>query len=209
MRHSPGYVQQADLIRAVVSTAGYVSLGAAVMAGKTSDVDHALRRSQRHRAGGPRRAFAEGVKVAARPEAQLLSATVITIALHRAGAPGARAVIGAAMCAFLADRLSKAIAHRRRPPGYHERRKHESFPSGHTAATTALTFTVARVLEREGLVKPPFARLVATLLASIVGESRLALDEHWPTDVLAGVLLGSAASSFALAVDDAMRRRRY
>lgn len=205
MGHQPAFGKQADLVAASISTAGYVALGASVMAGKTSDVDHALRRSQRHRAGGPKRAFAQGVKLVARPEAQLVSATVITIALHRAGVPGARAVIGATICAYVADRLSKSIAHRRRPPGYHERRKHESFPSGHTAATMALTFTVARILEREGFVQPPVARLVATLLTAIVGESRLALDEHWPTDVLAGVLLGSAASSVSLAVDGAMR----
>lgn len=199
-------MQQADLVGALVATAGYVSLGAAVMAGKTSDVDHALRRSQRHRAQGPRRAFGEGVKLAARPEVQLVSATVIAIAMHRAGVKGAKAVIGATVGAYVADRLTKYVVHRRRPPGYHKRSKHESFPSGHTTATTALTFTVARILERERLVQSPSARLVATLLTAIVGESRLAIDEHWPTDVLAGVLLGSAASSFALAVDEAMRR---
>lgn len=204
MRHSQGFMEP-DLVTALVSTASYVSLGAAVMAGKTSDVDHALRRSQRHRAGGPKRTFGEGVKVVARPEAQLVSATAIAIALHRAGVRGGRAVIGATMCAYLADRLTKRTVHRRRPPGYHERSKHESFPSGHTAATTALSFTVARILERERLVHSPSARLVATLLTAIVGESRLAIDEHWPTDVLAGVLLGSAASSFALAVDEALR----
>ena len=198
-------VKQADLVSALVSIASYVSLGAAVMAGRTSDVDHALRRSQRHRAKGPRRAIAEGVKLAARPEAQLVTAAAVTLALHRAGVPGAKAVMGAAILAFLADRASKPMAHRRRPPGWHERKKHESFPSGHTAATTALTFTIARVLEREGLARPAVARLVATLLTAVVGESRLALDEHWPTDVLAGVLLGSAASSFALSLDEALR----
>lgn len=197
--------KQADFVSALVSTVGYLSLGALVMAGKTSDVDHALRRSQRHRAKGPQRAIAEGVKLAARPETQLVTATAVTLALHRAGVPGARAVMGAALLAFLADRASKPIVHRRRPPGYHERTKHESFPSGHTAATTALAFTIARVLEREGLARPAVARLVATLLTAVVGESRLALDEHWPTDVLAGVLLGSAASSFSLALDEALR----
>ena len=117
--HSPRLMQQADLVGALVATAGYVSLGAAVMAGKTSDVDHALRRSQRHRAQGPRRAFGEGVKLAARPEVQLVSATVIAIAMHRAGVKGARAVIGATVSAYVADRLTKYVVHRRRPPGYH------------------------------------------------------------------------------------------
>lgn len=206
MGHSRGFRETADLIGASVSAAGFVSLGAAVVAGKTSDVDHALRRSQRHRAKGPRRAVAEGVKVAARPEAQLVTAAAVTMALHQAGVPGARAVMGAVVFAFVADRASKSVVRRRRPPGYHERKTHESFPSGHTAATTALAFTIARVLEREGLARPLVGRLVATLLTAVVGESRLALDEHWPTDVLAGVLLGSAASSLALAVDEAMRR---
>lgn len=205
MAHRQASVKQADVVGALVSSAAYAALGAAVVSGKTSDVDHALRRSQRHRAGGPRRAVAEGVKRVARPEIQLGTAAAVTLALHYAGVRSARAVLGASVLVFIADRLTKPVAHRRRPPGYHGLKKHESFPSGHTAATTALTLTIARVLERAELTESPFATVTAGLLIALVGESRLALDEHWPTDVLGGVLLGTAASSLALVVDGALR----
>ena len=201
LRSSRAVMTNPNVLVALGLTAGYAALGAAVMAKKTTRLDRALRRLQRHPATGPRRAVATGVKRIALPECQLIAAAAIAIAMRRARVPGGGAVMGAAVAVFLADRASKRFTDRRRPPGYHGNKSYESFPSGHTAATTALTLTVARVLEREGLAEPWIARLVAAALIGIVGESRLVLDEHWPTDVLAGGLLGAAVSDFALAAD--------
>jgi undecaprenyl-diphosphatase len=57
-----------------------------------------------------------------------------------------------------------------------------SFPSGHTAAATALaaSATMAR----------PLVGLLAVPLAVLVGYSRVRLRVHYVSDVLAGALLG-------------------
>ena len=59
-----------------------------------------------------------------------------------------------------------------------------SFPSGHTTAS----FAAATVLMLSGWKAAPVAVLVAVLIAF----SRLYLNVHFPTDVLAGVLTGVA-----------------
>ena len=64
-----------------------------------------------------------------------------------------------------------------------------SFPSGHTAVSFAAVFAL-----RAGgspLWKP------ALVLASVIAFSRLYLYVHWPTDVLAGILLGAALGQLA------------
>ena len=64
-----------------------------------------------------------------------------------------------------------------------------SFPSGHTSAS----FAAATVLVRSGWKAAPVAVLVAVLIAF----SRLYLNVHFPTDVLAGVLTGVAVGFIA------------
>jgi undecaprenyl-diphosphatase len=66
-----------------------------------------------------------------------------------------------------------------------------SFPSGHT--TTA--FTIALILGHFSPLLWPFALLLATL----VGLSRVALGAHFPSDVIAGMVLGCACASVVLA----------
>ncbi len=65
-----------------------------------------------------------------------------------------------------------------------------SFPSGHT--TTA--FTIAIILGHFSPLLWPLALLLATL----VGLSRIALGAHFPSDVVAGMLLGCLCASVAL-----------
>jgi undecaprenyl-diphosphatase len=68
-----------------------------------------------------------------------------------------------------------------------------SFPSGHAmlSAVTYLTIAVllARIEPRPALKR--YFLLVGFALAIIVGISRVALGVHWPTDVLAGWVVGS------------------
>lgn len=57
-----------------------------------------------------------------------------------------------------------------------------SFPSGHTTLAFALAAAVG--------LRWPRWRAVSLGLAAAVGLSRVALGLHWPTDVLAGAVLG-------------------
>jgi membrane-associated phospholipid phosphatase len=67
-----------------------------------------------------------------------------------------------------------------------------SFPSGHATATTALVFAVAYYLTSG---RAPRARALiwaSALMASLLmGITRVYLGVHWPTDVIAGMVLGA------------------
>ncbi len=66
------------------------------------------------------------------------------------------------------------------------------FPSGHTAETTAIFGTVALIVTALGTSSELriLSCTVAILISFGVGISRLYLNVHWPSDVLAGWLLG-------------------
>jgi membrane-associated phospholipid phosphatase len=61
--------------------------------------------------------------------------------------------------------------------------KFASFPSGHTTTSFAAAIVLGMVLPRH---KPWFL-----LAAALVGVSRIVLDVHYPSDVVAGALLGT------------------
>ena len=61
-----------------------------------------------------------------------------------------------------------------------------SFPSDHAAAAFAIAFAVLAFSRRSGAV--------FVVLATLVGVSRIALGMHYPSDVLAGALVGSGAA---------------
>lgn len=61
---------------------------------------------------------------------------------------------------------------------------HRAFPSGHTAAAFALAGVVAFG------VKSTWKQVVLFCAALLVGLSRIAVGVHWPSDVLAGLIIG-------------------
>jgi undecaprenyl-diphosphatase len=64
--------------------------------------------------------------------------------------------------------------------------KFASFPSGHTTTSFAAAIILSMILPRH---KPWFL-----LAAALVGISRIVLDVHYPSDVIAGALLGVAVA---------------
>ncbi|MCR8827645.1 phosphatase PAP2 family protein [Pseudosulfitobacter koreensis] len=69
-----------------------------------------------------------------------------------------------------------------------------SFPSGHSMMAAVTYLTLAVMLARsEPLPRMRvFYIVVATVLTVLVGSSRVFLGVHWPSDVLAGWMLGAA-----------------
>lgn len=61
----------------------------------------------------------------------------------------------------------------------------DSFPSGHTCAAFAAGMTWLRVLPRK------WEGIAAVIAAVCMGLSRLYVGVHYPTDVLAGAIVGS------------------
>jgi undecaprenyl-diphosphatase len=126
--------------------------------------------------------------------------------LRMRGLAGAATVAGAG----LLDQVLKNIVCRARPnaleagsffagfPCFPAQYAYASFPSGH--ATTA--FAAALLL---ALWYPRFAGAFLGL-AVLVGLSRVVLGSHFPSDVLAGALLGGGAALAAHAYVPAARR---
>ena len=69
-----------------------------------------------------------------------------------------------------------------------------SFPSGHTCAAFAAGLAWA------GTCSARWARIAAVVSAVCMGLSRLYVGVHYPSDVLAGALVGSLAALAALAL---------
>jgi undecaprenyl-diphosphatase len=66
-----------------------------------------------------------------------------------------------------------------------------SFPSGHAATSAAGALALARIW--------PAAAIPAWTLAAIIAISRVALGVHFPSDVIAGFVLGALLARFACA----------
>ena len=67
-----------------------------------------------------------------------------------------------------------------------------SLPSGHTAAAWLMACIIAHFY-------PPFA-FIAYIWAALIGLSRVLLGVHYPSDVVAGTLLGMTIASLSISI---------
>ena len=97
----------------------------------------------------------------------------------------------------------KGVIDRHRPPAsmHLVAESDPSFPSGHATDSAAVLLTIALVVAVVTL-RRPLARigtvLIAGVLVTSIGLSRLVLGVHWPTDVVAGWALGSGIALVVL-----------
>jgi undecaprenyl-diphosphatase len=84
---------------------------------------------------------------------------------------------------------------------------HSSFPSGHALTAVVLYATLAYLIGRlqTTRVQRRLTLLVALLIILLIGLSRLYLGVHYPSDVLAGFVVGIAWSTVCALAIEALR----
>jgi membrane-associated phospholipid phosphatase len=128
-------------------------------------------------------------------------ALIACVLLVRAGLRREALTVATSLAgAMLISDLVKLLVSRPRPPVEHlQAVTGSSFPSGH--ATQASAFWFSLVLVSEAAEASPRATRVATALALLillaVAASRVYLGVHYPSDVVAGMLLGTGWAAYA------------
>lgn len=84
-----------------------------------------------------------------------------------------------------------------------------SFPSGHALTSAAVFLTLGALLMRvaERRLVKFYCMFVATLATLLVGSTRVYLGVHYPTDVLAGWLIGVSWALFCWLLERSLERR--
>ncbi len=104
--------------------------------------------------------------------------------------------------------LLKKIIGRARPAVTHpdiralENETSASFPSGHTSASFATATSLSLAFPKWYVIAPSFA------WASAVGYSRIRMGVHYPSDVLAGAILGTGTSFLTYKGNQWLRRKK-
>lgn len=141
------------------------------------------------------------------PLALIASILLFRAGLYRGALTVALGLLGAA---WMAD-LIKLLVARSRPPVEHLQTVHGySFPSGHATQAAAFWLSLALAL-RPLPARPWMGALLASacvLIVAAVCLSRVVLGVHYPSDVLAGALLGGgwAVYLWRCALTNAPRR---
>jgi len=116
-------------------------------------------------------------------------------------------VLGAVALSSALCEVLKLSVDRPRPPAWTQLSPEasQSYPSGHVSGTTALVLIVALALTA-GVADRRWrwpAVAAAALVAVVVAASRVYAGAHWPSDVVAGLLVGVIGGLVAPVVVDA------
>lgn len=116
-------------------------------------------------------------------------------------------LIAATLGGIVLDNLLKIGFNRPRPQIFHwgTYAMSSSFPSGHAMSSVIVYGTVAYLAARlqQNLASRVLTMLIAALMIGAICFSRLYLGVHYPSDVIAGVVIGLAWAGFCMAVLEA------
>jgi undecaprenyl-diphosphatase len=125
----------------------------------------------------------------------LVSVTAVTLLLIRRRWAQAAVFSGAVIFAQVLAEVTKRIVDRPRPAvvAHLDLVYSSSFPSGHALMSPVVYLTLAAILCVTSEPRRERAVLIglAIALSAAIGVSRVFLGVHWPTDVLAGWILGA------------------
>jgi undecaprenyl-diphosphatase len=210
-----GYVRRTELRLLLAGLAvfgpvwGFLALMGEVREGETSRIDSRILLGFRHSTDlatpvGPR-----WLQEAARDVTALGGTTVLTLVvvlsaillwLHRRRAQAIVFVIAVLGGDLLAEAI-KVLIGRTRPElvPHLDLVYSSSFPSGHSAMSPIVYFTLAGLVAAGEGRRAQKALLlgVSVVMVLAIGVSRVYLGVHWPTDVLAGWALGTAVAVLA------------
>ena len=145
----------------------------------------------------------DGVGHVASPKTIVPLAWMSALVARRRDGAGQLA-LGTTIAFVFTEALKRLVARRR--PRLFDASPCRSFPSGHSAASTAYLVGLA-------FLAPPRFELVALVAASLgataVNVLRVVSREHWPGDVIAGDVVGVAGIAIAHAVLTPARREAH
>jgi membrane-associated phospholipid phosphatase len=129
-------------------------------------------------------------------------AVVVALVLRMRGHRSDALLVSATtLGALVLGPLLKTVIERPRPTGDHVVQVNSwAYPSGHSLTSMAVlgVLTVLAVRHIRLLAARAAATATGVLLIAAVGVSRVYLGVHWPTDVLAGWLIGSMLLALCL-----------
>jgi undecaprenyl-diphosphatase len=120
-------------------------------------------------------------------------------------------IFSASVGGWVLNWLLKAAFERTRPDIVPHLREvmSSSFPSGHALTAAAVYLTLGALLMRiaQGRLAKYYCIAIAMFLTFLVGSSRVFLGVHYPTDVIAGWLIGMTWALLCWVVERTLERR--
>ena len=162
-----------------------------------------------HQAGGARLAALWITNAAAPAPMVVLSLLLAAWLWQRKHRPAAAVLLLAPTVALTIFESLKFTVRRLRPPGaelLHIRTF--AFPSGHVTTGTVILGSCAYLLAREGIVSRGSALTIGLVGPVLIGLTRVYLDVHWATDVLAGWATGGLVVALGIAGYELLLRER-
>jgi undecaprenyl-diphosphatase len=204
------------VVIAVAGTLAFAQLGESVQKGATQGFDIAVLQWMQQHHSPLLTQIAIELTYLGTGTVVLMIVTVAALFLwHTQHKHSARLLLAAVAGNIILNGVLKVVFHRPRPQvfAWQTVAVSSSFPSGHAMSATVCYGTVAYLVIR--LQKHHWSRALtgtaAVLLILLICATRLYLGVHYPSDVIAGILVGLAWAAFCMATLEAsllLARRR-